>query len=297
MILITNFCQAQQDAQYTQYMYNTISVNPAYAGSRGVFNAVLLHRTQWYGIQGAPSTQTLSFNTPFGKQNQLGIGASIINEKIGPSNATYFNIDFSYSIFVSEIGKLSFGLKAGGHLISVDFEKLNLNDLNDGAFTKSINNKLSPNIGFGMYYHTDDFYVGLSVPNLLETNHLSDGTTITKERMHYYFINGYIIYINNHIKFKPAIISKLVFGAPLQIDVSANFLFHEKLTLGLAYRWSAAVSALVGFQVSDTIMLGVSYDRETTALGNASLNNGSYEFMLRFQPKGRSIRRLTPRFF
>ena len=132
-ILLSSICldkvEAQQDAQYTQYVYNTISVNPAYAGSRGVFSITGLHRSQWVGLDGAPRTQTLSLNTPIGENNKVGLGISIVNDEIGPTDETYFDIDFSYTIPVSDAGKLSFGLKAGGHLLNVDFQRLSQFDL------------------------------------------------------------------------------------------------------------------------------------------------------------------------
>nr|WP_233195909.1 type IX secretion system membrane protein PorP/SprF [Aquimarina sp. MAR_2010_214] len=297
---------AQQDAQYTQYMYNTISVNPAYAGSRGVLSVMGLHRSQWVGLDGAPRTQTLTANTPIGNNERLGIGVSIVNDEIGPTDETYFDIDFSYSIPTSEQGKLSFGLKAGGHLLNVDFQKLNRFNSNDALFENNIDNKFSPNVGVGIYYHTDRFYAGLSAPNLLETNHFDESTTnsnstavsfLAEERINYYLIAGHVFDLSSDIKFKPAVLSKLVFGAPLQVDVSANFLLYDRLTLGVAYRWSAAVSGMVGFQISDALMIGFAYDRETTELGQTQFNDGSYEVMLRFELFKKYNRMLTPRFF
>lgn len=295
--VIVNFCQAQQDAQFTQYMYNTISVNPAYAGSRDVLSIVGLHRSQWYGLDGAPHTQTLALDTPIGYLKRVGLGFSIINDEIGPTRETYFNIDFSYTIPISEYGKLGFGLKGVGHLLNVDFQSLSLSDSNDSSFKNNVNNRFSPNIGVGIYYHTDKFYFGLSAPNLLETDHFDENVAVGKERINYYMISGYVFDISDTVKFKPAVLSKLVFGTPLQVDVSTNLLLYNRLTLGIAYRWSAALSALAGFQVSDSIMIGFAYDKETTELGNTQFNDGSYEVMLRFELSKRNIRRLTPRFF
>jgi len=167
---------AQQDAQYTQYMYNTISVNPAYAGSRGVLSIMGLHRSQWVGLDGAPRTQTLTLNTPIGGNERVGLGLSIVNDQIGPTDETYFDIDFSYTIPTSETGKLSLGIKAGGHLLNVDFQKLSQFNTNDALFENNIDNKFSPNVGVGVYYHTHKFYVGLSAPNLLETDHFDEST-------------------------------------------------------------------------------------------------------------------------
>ncbi|MFD2564889.1 PorP/SprF family type IX secretion system membrane protein [Aquimarina rubra] len=300
----TNY--AQQDAQYTQYMYNTISVNPAYAGSRGVMSITGLHRSQWVGLDGAPRTQTLALHTPIGENNRVGLGLSIINDEIGPTDETYFDIDFSYTIPTSDNGRLSFGLKAGGHLLNVDFQRLSQFDIDDPNFENNIDNKFSPNVGVGVYYHTDKFYFGLSAPNLLETDHFDEEATvnsndsstfIAEERINYYLIAGHVFDLNDNLKFKPAVLSKLVFGAPLQVDVSANFLLYDRLTLGVAYRWSAAFSAMAGFQVSDSLMVGFAYDRETTELGTSQFNDGSYEVMLRFELFRKYNRMLTPRFF
>lgn len=296
----------QQDAQYTQYMYNTVSVNPAYAGSRGVLSIMGLHRSQWVGLDGAPRTQTLTLNTPIGSSERMGLGLSIVNDEIGPTDETYFDIDFSYTIPTSEQGKLSFGLKAGGHLLNVDFQRLSQFNNNDALFENNIDNKFSPNVGIGVYYHTDRSYIGISAPNLLETDHFDESTTsntssavsfLAEERINYYLIAGHVFNLSDDVKFKPAILSKLVFGAPLQVDVSANFLLYDRLTLGAAYRWSAAVSAMVGFQVSDSMMIGFAYDKETTELGQTQFNDGSYEVMLRFELFKKYNRMLTPRFF
>ncbi len=297
---------AQQDAQYTQYMYNTISVNPAYAGSRGVMSILGLHRSQWVGLDGAPRTQTLSLNTPLGEKERLGLGLSVIHDEIGPTSETYIDIDFSYTIPLSEQAKLSFGLKAGGHLLNIDFQRLSQFNNNDALFETNIDNKFSPNVGIGAYYHTDKFYLGLSAPNLLETDHFDKSTTssdsnassfLAEERVNYYLISGYVFNISDDVKFKPAVLTKLVFGTPLQVDVSANFLLYDKLTLGAAYRWSAAVSGNIGFQLSDAMMIGFAYDRETTELGNTTFNDGSYEVFLRFELFKKYNRMLTPRFF
>ena len=297
---------SQQDAQYTQYMYNTISVNPAYAGSRGVMSIMGLHRSQWVGLDGAPRTQTLTANTPIGEREKLGLGFSIVNDEIGPTSETFFGVDFSYTIPTSETGKLSFGLKAGGHLLNVDLTRLSEFNENDPFFGSDIDNRLTPQVGIGAYYHTDKFYLGLSAPSLLETEHFnedalsSDSNAVSflaQERINYYLITGYVFELSYNLKFKPALLTKLVFGSPLQVDLSANFLLYDRLTLGAAYRWDAAFSAMAAFQVSDALMIGFAYDRETTELGRTQFNDGSYEVMLRFELFKKYNRMLIPRFF
>ncbi len=293
---------AQQDPQYTQYMYNTVAINPAYAGNRGVTSIVGLHRSQWVGLEGAPRTQSLSIHSPIG-EGKVGLGLSIVNDGLGPADETYIGVDFSYTVNTSDEGKLSFGLKGGGHILNVDFTKLNLLNPNDPRFSQNIDNKFSPIIGAGVYYHTNNFYAGLSVPNLLQTDHFDEGNNsnsssfIAEERIHYYGILGYTFDVSEDLKLKPSTLVKMVAGAPLQVDLTANALLYEKFHLGVAYRWSAALSALVGFQVSDSMLIGLAYDRESTDLGDQVYNDGSFEVFLRFELFNQYDRMLTPRFF
>lgn len=293
---------AQQDAQYTQYMYNTQVVNPAYVGSRGVFSIAALYRSQWVGLDGAPTTQTLTLNSPISKR--AGLGLSVVNDEIGngTNQNTYFNVDFAYAVPTSQTGKLSFGLKAGGHLLDVNLTKLrNYNPGFAAPDDTGVDRKFSPNFGAGIYYYTDRFYTGLSVPNFMQTVHFNSGdgsnSYLVKEDMEYYLISGFVTDISYDLQFKPAVLLKAVGGAPLQVDVSATFLYNEKFSLGAAYRWDTALSALFGFQVNEKIMLGMAYDRETTELGGTQFNDGTFEVFMRFELISRHRRVLTPRFF
>lgn len=286
--------QAQQDAQFTQYMYNTINVNPAYAGSRGAMSIFGLHRTQWVGLDGAPVTNALSLNTPLNESN-LGIGLSFINDRIGPTVENTISADVSYTVQASENYKLSFGVKATGNFFNVDAGKLNSDPT---VVDKSLVNysKFSPNIGAGVYLHSDKSYIGISVPNFIETNRYNDNeVAIFKERINYYLIAGHVFDLNSDIKFKPALLTKVVEGAPLQVDVSANFMLYEKFVLGAAYRWDAAVSALAGFQVTDGLYIGYGYDMDTTNLNN--YNSGSHEIFLRYELFNNINKIISPRFF
>jgi type IX secretion system PorP/SprF family membrane protein len=284
---------AQQDAQFTQYMYNTININPAYAGSRGALSIFALHRTQWVGLDGAPVTNAVSLNTPL-NGSKLGLGISVINDKIGPTNENTISADLSYTVPTSDTFKLSFGVKATANLFNLDVSKLN--PVDDDPSLRDFNNKFSPNIGAGIYWHSDKAYLGLSVPNFIETNRYNDNdVAILKEKINYYLIAGYVFEVSNGIKFKPAVMTKMVKGAPLQVDVSGNFMFNDKFVVGLAYRWSAAVSAMVGFQISDGLYVGYGYDLETTKLDN--YNSGSHEIFLRFELFKNDKKITTPRFF
>ncbi|MDH3699318.1 MAG: type IX secretion system membrane protein PorP/SprF [Flavobacteriaceae bacterium] len=300
-ILSCSLSWAQQDAQYTQYMYNTMVINPAYAGSRGVFSINALHRSQWVGLDGAPTTQTINLHSPVSER--VGLGLSIVNDEIGngTNKDTYFDAVFSYTIPAADKGKLSFGLNAGGHFLDVDFTKLQnyRPELVNGI--TSIDRKFSPNIGAGVYYHSENYYLGLSVPNFLETEHFDNSgegsSYLATERMHIYLITGYVYELNNRTKIKPAILLKAVRGAPLQADISMSFLFNEKFTLGAAYRWDAALSAMLGFQLSEQLALGLAYDKETTDLGATQFNDGSFELFVRYELKTRHKKILSPRFF
>ena len=284
---------AQQDAQFTQYMYNTINVNPAYAGSRGALSIFALHRTQWLGLDGAPVTNTISVNTPLNNSN-LGLGVSVINDRIGPTNENTISADLSYTLPTSESYKLSFGLKATANLFdlnAIDLDPVDLGDESLQNFTK-----FSPNIGAGLYLHSDKAYVGFSIPNFIETNRYNDNDrAIFKEKMNYYLIGGYVFDLSSEVKFKPAFISKVVEGAPFQMDLSGNFMFNNKFVVGVAYRWSAALSAMVGFQVSEGLYIGYGFDNETTNLKN--YNTGSHEVFLRYEIFKNVDKITTPRFF
>ncbi|WP_028289976.1 type IX secretion system membrane protein PorP/SprF [uncultured Olleya sp.] len=297
----SNESHAQQDAQYTQYMYNTLSVNPAYAGSRDVLSFIGLYRTQWVGLDGAPDTFTASVHSPVGEK--VGLGLNITQDEIFITSETYIDLSFSYTLDIGNASKLALGVKGGGHFLNIDTNKLNTGAFNPGDSDAEINvdNKFSPQFGLGVYYYSDKFYLGLSAPNVLETEHFDENAAnnnsfaTAKEKVNFYIMAGRTFDLNADLKFKPSTLVKFVDGAPLQVDLSANFLIQEKLTLGAAYRWSAALSAMAGFQVSNQIMLGVAYDRETTQL--KQFNDGSYEVFLRFELFKRSNRMISPRFF
>ncbi len=284
---------SQQDSQYTQYMYNTPLVNPAYAGSRETITAFLLHRNQWVGLDGAPVTNNFSVNMPVGDSN-FGVGLNFVNDKIGPVSENEISADLAYFIQISENYKLSLGLKGTANLFQLDVNKLRIYDPADPQF-QNMDTEFSPNVGAGLYLFSDKTYFGLSVPSFFESYRYNDNNIeITKEKMHFYFIAGHVFTLSDNIDFKPAVLSKIVEGAPLQADITANFLFFDKLTLGAAYRWDASVSALAGFQISDSWFIGYGYDLETSKLAN--YNSGSHEIFLRYEFFNRS-RVSAPRFF
>lgn len=293
IVLTIDSGYSQQDPQYTQYMYNTMSVNPAYAGQRESLSITGLYRTQWVGLDGAPKTQTFGIHTPLNNE-RIGLGLSVVNDGLGPADELYVDGNFSYTIPLDRFyTKLSFGVKAGFHNLKVDWSKGRFRDP-DVVFNENIS-RFSPTVGAGVYLHNRDGYIGLSVPNILTTKHYDDfQESLADESLHFYLIGGYVFDLSYSTQFKPAALVKAVSGAPLIFDVSANFLFNEKFTLGLAYRWNDAISGLAGFQISESLYIGYAYDANTSNLNN--YNSGSHEILLRFELQ-KLNRILSPRFF
>ena len=293
-VLISFQLEAQQDPQFTQYMYNTITVNPGYAGSRGHLSILGMHRSQWVGINGAPTSQVLAIDGPVSEKVGLGVVATY--DELGPSNELFLDGNVSYSIQVGANNKrLSFGLKAGGRIFNVDFsEGLFRNP--DVAFQDNIENRFFPTVGAGAYYHTERSYLGFAIPNFFSEDHY-DGATqeIATERLHYFLIGGLVRDISADIKFKPAFFVKWVPGAPVIADLSANFMIRETVTAGIAYRWDDSFSGLLGLQISPALNVGYAYDRTTTDLRN--FNSGTHEVFLRFELKTQEKRLKSPRFY
>lgn len=233
----------------------------------------------------------------------MGYGLSVVNDNIGDGvvQETYIDAVVSYTIDVSRDAKLSFGLKGGGNLLSLDFNGLQKYQ-EEFVDSDNIDNKFTPNFGVGVYYHTDRFYAGLSAPNLLGSKHFDNSAGdsnnfLSVDRINFYMITGYVFDLNGNLKFKPALLTKVVSGAPLQLDLSGTFLFNEKFSFGAAYRWDASVSGLLGFQLNEQLMIGLAYDRETTDLGGTRFNDGSFELFVRWELLKSYGRLVSPRFF
>ena len=286
---------AQQDPQYTQYMYNPATINPAYAGSVDHLQFFGLYRTQWVGLEGAPKTAYLSGTTPL-TDNGLGMGFHFKNDHLGVMDENSLSIDLAYTVDLNYQYKLAFGLKGTGSLLDVNYDKLHIYDGSDPVAEDNIKNKFSGNVGAGVYLYSDKAYVGLSVPMILSSNVYNDNDyRVMKEKAHFYLMGGYVFELNPDIQFKPAALVKIMTGAPLQVDVTANFLFYEKFTLGAAYRWDASVSGLAGFQVSDGLFIGYTYDADTSKL--AKYHSGSHEIFMKFELFNNTKKKVAPRFF
>jgi len=293
VLLSINF-YGQQDPQYTQYMYNMNVLNPAYAGSKQTLSIGVLGRTQWTGIDGAPKTLTFSAHAPVGEK--LGLGISVIADKIGPLKEQNLFADFSYTINTSEEGKLAFGLKAGFTFHNLDALALTSIDPNDPTHL-DFDNRVLPNFGAGAFYYTNKFYVGLSLPNVLETKHFEKSNSVTSasEKMHYFLTGGYVFDASENLKFKPSVMLKAAPGVPLSVDVSTNFLINERFELGASYRLDDSIGGLASFLVTDDLRIGYAYDYTTTNLGD--LNSGSHEVFFSWDVDLSRDNVISPRFF
>ncbi len=285
LIVIVGFSvSAQQDAMFTHYMFNTLEVNPAYAGSRDALTITGLHRSQWVSFPGAPKTQTLTLHTPILNQ-KAGIGFSIINDRIGPVNTTSFYADFAYRMKVSKKATLAFGLKGGMNLMTHNMTDLKTDEASDPAFMHNVQSKMLPNFGFGMYYYTDRFYAGVAIPKLLENdfaaNTTEGSTNLASEQRHYFVILGTVFTLTDEIKLKPTGFLKVTNAAPIEGDITATFIFRERFWLGGMFRTGDAVGLLAGINITEQLALGYSFDwsyLNTTA----KYNGGSHEIMLRY---------------
>jgi type IX secretion system PorP/SprF family membrane protein len=302
MILVLSDMKAQQDPQFTHYMYNTISVNPAYAGSRGNLTVGGLIRTQWIGLAGAPNTQTVYLHSPFINQNN-GIGLSVVNDRIGPINQTLAYADYAYHIRFTEKVKLALGLKAGVNFFQPNGIK-NLTTTDnfsqgtiDGA---NVQNVIAPNFGAGAYLYSDKFYFGISAPKFIKNklpayNSKSGKVENITETRHIFTILGFVLPLNDMVKLKPTFLSKITQNAPMSIDGTAEFLFNDKFSLGLGYRHTDALCALVGFNFTPQLKAGISYDYNLSRLNR--YNSGSLEAMLQYDLFRKLDKVKSPRYF
>nr|WP_321226665.1 type IX secretion system membrane protein PorP/SprF [uncultured Psychroserpens sp.] len=283
ILLIGTLVYSQQDAQYTQYMYNMSVINPGYAtDDPDLINLGLLHRSQWVGSVGGPTTSTFFAHTTIGNRMEGGISA--IHDQIGDVvKETNLFVDFAYAIPLSENTKLSFGVKAGATFFSTNFNGfVYSDDLPDPAFANNLS-KTSPNIGIGAFYFGKQFYVGLSAPNLLESEHLDNDSgilTSRKEETHLFFTAGYVYDINERLKIKPALMAKAVSGAPISLDLTTNVLINDLFEIGVGYRFDDAISGLFNIKVIDSLRIGYAYDYTLSNLGK--FNSGSHEIILLF---------------
>lgn len=294
--LILVFCtglqvaNAQQDPQYTQYMYNMNVVNPAYAGSKEHLEIGLLYRNQWVGIEGAPRTVTFSAHTPIDEKQ--GLGLSAISDQAGPVKETNLYADYSYTLNLGGERRLAFGVKAGATFHDVGLLSVDLQEDFDIAFSENVNNTYL-NIGAGLLFYTEKYYVGVSIPNFLNSRHLDiNGRKFGSETQHYFTTAGYVLDLSSTVKFKPSALIKASFESPASLDLNANFLLYERFELGASYRLDDAVSGLCSVRATDWLQLGFAYDNSLSYL-----KEPSYEVFVLFDVFFSKKAYRSPRYF
>jgi len=294
-LLILQTVKAQQDPQYTQYMYTMNIVNPAYAGITDNLAIGSLYRSQWVGLEGGPRTFTFSIHSKI--EDAVGLGLSLIADEIGPVKETNAYIDLSYIIPISSNTNLAFGFKAGFtfHDIGISQSQINIIDQNDPFFSNNLN-EATPNFGVGIYlYQPNNYYLSLSIPNLLNAIHLDlNGTKIGTETQHLFAAIGYVIDLSQNFKIKPHIFSKYAFNAPVSFDVNANLFMYDLVEIGLGYRLDDSLSAMINFQVTPNLRIGYAYDGIRSELD--IVTNSSHELFLNIEFH-RQKRIRSPRYF
>lgn len=291
-MFLTFQINAQQDPQFTQYFDNALFVNPAYAGSTGMLTATTIHREQWVGFEGRPSSTTISLHTPSSYES-VGLGLTAVRDVIGPLSQTMFYGDFSYSLKLTEKSKLSFGLKAGLNVISSQTSLLQTTQSNDINLMTNFRSRINPNFGFGVYYHTPKFFAGLSTPKLIEQS--IDGTEKNKEKRHYFGIVGAVIPVNSNWKIRPTSQVKATIGAPISIDLSVAGIYQDKVWFGSMYRLNAAFGVFAQYQISPSFRIGLASDFSTTQI--RKFNYGTYEFLLSYDFSFNKQGIRSPRYF
>lgn len=297
LLLITSTGFAQQEAMFTHYMYNTLAINPAYAGSRDALTITALHRSQWVSFPGAPVTQTITVHSPCYRDG-VNLGLSVLNDKIGPVNNTSFFLDYAYRVKLSKKSKLAFGLKLGLNTYAIDLNGLNSTD-NTDASAQTADNSILPNVGFGIYYSRRNFYAGVSTPKLFQNGYSYDNisTKLSTEQRHYYLISGGLIRLHPDWELKPTSFIKITKAATIEADVTAEVLYLERFSLGVMGRSGDAIGFLAGVGITDQLTVGYSFDWSFVN-NTAKYNYGSHEIILRYDFLSLSGRRIrSPRYF
>lgn len=294
IMISSNTIIAQQDPHFTQYFDNMLFVNPAYAGSNGMLNMTALHREQWIGFDGAPRSTTFSIHSPTSYES-VGLGLTAVNDMAGPLRQSMVYGDFSYTLrFKNSKSKLAFGAKAGFNAINVNREVLVTTLENDPKLSQNTRNNINPNFGFGVYYHNPKFFVGLSVPKLIERAYDNLSST-NLERRHLFGIIGGIIDLNAEWKFRPTAQLKMTTGAPVSIDISAAGIYQDKIWIGAMYRWNAAAGAFFQFQLNPQFRIGLACDFGVTRINK--YNTGTFEVMLSYDFSFKKDGVRSPRYF
>lgn len=297
VILLSVAAKAQQEPMYSQYMFNMLNINPAYAGSRGVVTATALYRNQWTGIDGAPQTASVGFDMPL-HQKKIGLGLQFYDDRLGIERTDGFNASYAFRIQITGSGTLSLGLQAGMLNYRANYSQVRTYAPNDPAFSQNINGIL-PSAAAGVYYNSDRFYIGLSTPALLKTkltyDNVADVSSVSGRDLHLYLASGFVVRLNQDLVLKPSILVKAVSGAPLELDANANLWIQNVLSLGFSYRTGDAIVGMAELQLSKQLRFGYAYDKTFSELSN--YNSGTHELMLRMEFGAPAGKVASPRYF
>ena len=289
-LVITNLVNAQQDPQFTQYFDNFLHVNPAYAGSSGMLSATAIHREQWVGFAGNLRSTTMSLHTPLNYRS-VGLGLTAVNDVIGPIHQTAVYADFSYTLKLGKTARLALGLKGGVNMLNFNTSKWDDVQLDDPAFV-NVQNQISPNVGFGVYYHDEHFFLGLSSPRLMEG---STSSTTYREQRHYFGIVGGVFPVSAKWKLRPSVQVKATMGAPISMDISLAGIFNDKLWIGAMNRLNAAAGGFVQYQITRQFRLGLASEYGLTPIRN--YNNGTFEVLMSYDFNYKKSDVKSPRYF
>jgi type IX secretion system PorP/SprF family membrane protein len=296
-ILLTISTFAQQDPLFSQYMFNKLAVNPAYAGSRDVLTVDALYRYQWVNIEGAPQTFSASVHSPL-RNEHLGLGLNVYQDAIGPSVNQGALATFAYRILFPN-AKLSFGLQAGVKYSDVLWSRITTEVSEDPLLRAPIRNKAVPDASFGIYYSSKKYYVGVSSKQLLQNQvgvvNVNGKEQYTKLLRHFYGMAGAAFSVSDKLVFRPSVLVKFVQNAPPQMDLNASILVSKTFWLGVSYRTEKALSFMTEFNISDNLRIGYSYDVWFNEL--QAYNKGSHEVRLSFDLDIFQRRMLSPRYF
>ncbi|WP_297090191.1 type IX secretion system membrane protein PorP/SprF [uncultured Draconibacterium sp.] len=300
LVLVSSVVKAQQDPMYTQYMFNTQTINPAYAGTWESVGFMVLGRHQWTGWDGAPETYTMSVQAPL-KNEKVALGLNLINDKIGYVKRLYIFGDYSYLVPLSEKTNLRLGIKGGFTNYSHNLQSHNIIDANDPSFVGEISSKLKPNFGVGAFLYSKRAYVGFSIPRIVNSSFENDyqNFSVQAQMRHYFLIAGAVFDLGENLKFKPTALTKASFssetGAPLQLDLTGNFLFKEKFWLGGSWRSGESFGVIAQFHFKDKLRLGYAIDFSTNNIQNYS--NGTHEVMVSYELRFKKQEVTSPRYF
>jgi type IX secretion system PorP/SprF family membrane protein len=288
---------AQQDPHHTQYLFNGLSLNPAYAGARGTPSAMFFYRNQWAGFAGAPVTQSFTYHMP-GAKGRAGYGLNVLNDKIGYTQQQWVTLSYAYILPVGKQAHLAFGLRGGAMNYKINWSEVQATDLQDPIIAANARSILMPNVGTGLYFSTPRMYAGISMPHILNTPLVREGAaqqSVARLYRHVYFTAGYVLGVNNAVQWKPSVLLKYSPGAPLELDVNLMAYFAQRFWVGASWRSGDAVAMMVDFQIARQLRLGYAYDYATTPL--RKFHNGTHEFLLGFELTSKKTKMKSPRYF